>query len=56
MLAEETGYWESNYRVYRKQDDTTRLRFIRHIEKEAALGLPMAMELVGKVTLLRMTK
>ena len=48
--------WNSNKEKFDAWDTDTQLWWIRSIEKSAAEGLPMAVELVTKALEIRMTK
>lgn len=53
-LGLEYQHWSSNFRTYQRWDNPWRLYWIKKMESEAKAGLPMAVELLTKVTELRM--
>lgn len=53
-LADREGRYRKNYWVFRDQTEARRLRWIDHIEAQAAKGLPFAERVISEVITLRL--
>lgn len=55
LLNNEDQKWGSNLNTYRRWDPEWRAYWIKHMEKQARDGAPMAVKLIAKVAELRIT-
>lgn len=54
VLAGSDSKWISNQRAFNRWDLSQQTKWIRHIEKQAQAGLPMAEELMTRALAVRM--
>lgn len=55
-LAQNDARWAANYRHYNQLTPSKRDKYINWLEAQAAKDLPMAVEIVSRAALIRMTK